>query len=441
MTLVVRREPDGLRRYVHIGTGNYNASTARIYEDLGLFTADEEIAADVADLFNYVTGFGRPQRFRKPLVAPFMMRSRLVEHIRGVRAAAADGKTARIRLKLNALVDPTIIEELYAASAAGAEIDIQARSICMLRPGVKGLSESIRVRSIVGRFLEHSRVYWFDAGDTTAVYLGSADLMPRNLDRRIEVLTPVENVRARAELAAILDSALADTTNSWSSAPTAPGSASRGRARKPHPPGRDDAPRAAPRPEGALVARGHPFAACRRGRRGMPAREGECGAPSLTPAARGPRGARAGGPTRREQRGSRATDAARTGWVRAPARSLPRGGGEDRSPPQPSPESNAPPTNSTLRSHCAGSRGRDRADPAESAAVEARTAGALFGSRGRSAGLREGLPCRPVGPRWLRRPGRAATRLAEDRSPSSRRARPRLRRRLPAAPVLAHAPS
>ncbi len=219
MTLVVRREPDGLRRYVHIGTGNYNASTARIYEDLGLFTADEEIAADVADLFNYVTGFGRPQRFRKLLVAPFMMRTRLVEHIREVAAAAADGKTARIRLKLNALVDPTIIEELYAASAAGAEIDIQARSICMLRPGVKGLSESIRVRSIVGRFLEHSRVYWFDAGDTTAVYLGSADLMPRNLDRRIEVLTPVENVRARAELTAILDSAFADTTNSWELGP------------------------------------------------------------------------------------------------------------------------------------------------------------------------------------------------------------------------------
>ena len=145
MTLVVRREPDGLRRYVHIGTGNYNASTARIYEDVGLFTADEEIAADVADLFNYVTGFGRPQRFRKILVAPFTMRARLVEHIRQVAEAAADGKTARIRLKLNSLVDPTLIEELYAASAAGAEIEIQARSICMLRPGVKGLSETIRV--------------------------------------------------------------------------------------------------------------------------------------------------------------------------------------------------------------------------------------------------------------------------------------------------------
>jgi len=215
MTLVVRREPDGLRRYVHIGTGNYNASTARIYEDLGLFTSDEEIAADVADLFNYVTGFGRPQRFRKILVAPFTMRARLVEHIRAVAEAAADGKTARIRLKLNSLVDPTLIEELYAASAAGAEIEIQARSICMLRPGVKGLSETIRVTSIVGRFLEHSRIYWFEAGEETSVYLGSADLMPRNLDRRIEVLTPVENVRTRGEIAAILESAYADTTNTW----------------------------------------------------------------------------------------------------------------------------------------------------------------------------------------------------------------------------------
>src|SRR6478735_7566261 len=162
MTLVVRREQGGLRRYVHIGTGNYNASTARVYEDVGLFTADEEISADVADLFNHVTGFGRPQRFRKLLVAPFTMRARLVEEIRRVATAAAEGIPTRIRLKLNALVDPTVVEELYAASAAGVPIEIQARSICMLRPGVKGLSETIRVTSIVDRFLEHSRVYWFD---------------------------------------------------------------------------------------------------------------------------------------------------------------------------------------------------------------------------------------------------------------------------------------
>ncbi len=219
MTLVVRREAGGLRRYVHVGTGNYNASTARLYEDVGLFTADEEISADVADLFNHVTGFGRPQRFRKLLVAPFAMRARLVDEIRRVSAAVAEGRPARIRLKLNALVDPTIIEELYAASAAGVPIEIMARSICMLRPGVKGLSETIRVTSIVGRFLEHSRIYSFEVDDEASVYMGSADLMPRNLDRRIEVLAPVENARARAEVGAILDSTFSDTTNTWELGP------------------------------------------------------------------------------------------------------------------------------------------------------------------------------------------------------------------------------
>ncbi len=215
MTLIVRREEEGLRRYVHIATGNYNASTARLYEDVGLFTADEDIAADVADLFNYVTGFGRPQRFRKLIVAPFTMRSRIVEEIRRVSTAAAEGQKTRIRLKTNALVDPTIVEELYAASAAGVPVEILARSICMLRPGVDGLSETIRVRSIVGRFLEHSRIYWFESEDGASVYFGSADLMPRNLDRRVEVLAPVDGGRARAEVNAILDSAFADTSNAW----------------------------------------------------------------------------------------------------------------------------------------------------------------------------------------------------------------------------------
>ncbi len=215
MTLVVRREADGLRRYVHIGTGNYNASTARLYEDLGIFTADEEIAADVADLFNHVTGFGRPQRFRRLLVAPFEMRERLVDEIRRVTTAAAAGTRGRIRLKLNSLVDPAIIDALYDASAAGVEIDICARSICMMRPGVPGLSSTVRVRSILGRFLEHSRIYWFEAGDETSVWIGSADLMQRNLDRRIEVLMPVDAGRSRQELGAILDSVFADNTNSW----------------------------------------------------------------------------------------------------------------------------------------------------------------------------------------------------------------------------------
>jgi polyphosphate kinase len=211
----VRREGDGLRRYVHIGTGNYHAATARLYEDIGIFTADEEITADVADLFNYITGFGRPRRFRKLLVAPFTLRSGLTERIRAVAATAASGETARIRLKVNNLADPKIVQELYAASQAGATVEILARSACTLRPGMVGISENIRVRSIVGRFLEHSRVYAFDAGDTSTMYLGSADLMPRNLDHRIEVLAPVESARVRQEVNAILDSAFADDTNTW----------------------------------------------------------------------------------------------------------------------------------------------------------------------------------------------------------------------------------
>ena len=215
MTLIVRREGDALRRYAHIGTGNYHAATARLYEDLGIFTADEEITADVADLFNYITGFGRPQKFRKLLVAPFTLRSGLVDEIRGVAAAAAEGRHARIRLKLNHLVDPKIVEELYAASRAGAKIDIVARSTCALRPGVDGLSDNIHVRSVVGRFLEHSRIYSFEAGERVATYIGSPDLMQRNLDHRIEVLIPVENARVRQEVHAVLDSALEDDTNAW----------------------------------------------------------------------------------------------------------------------------------------------------------------------------------------------------------------------------------
>jgi polyphosphate kinase len=216
MTLIVRREGDELRRYAHIGTGNYHAATARLYEDLGIFTADEDITADVADLFNYITGFGQPQKFRKLLVAPFTLRSGLVDEIRAVAAAASGGEHARIRLKLNHLVDPKIVSELYTASRAGAQIDIVARSTCALRPGVEGVSENIRVRSIVGRFLEHSRIYSFEAGDRVATYIGSPDLMQRNLDHRIEVLMPVDNARVRQEIHAVLDSALEDDTNAWS---------------------------------------------------------------------------------------------------------------------------------------------------------------------------------------------------------------------------------
>jgi polyphosphate kinase len=214
-TLVVRREGNELRRYVHLGTGNYNIITARTYEDYGLFTADPETAADVADLFNYLTGFSRPQAFRKLLVAPFDLREGLVKRIREVRDAAAEGHDARIRLKVNNLNDEALIDELYRASQAGVKIDIVARSICTLRPGVAGLSERIRVRSILGRFLEHSRVFIFDAGDRRTILLGSADLMTRNLDHRIELVAPVEDQKAQHELIRAFDVLLADNASAW----------------------------------------------------------------------------------------------------------------------------------------------------------------------------------------------------------------------------------
>jgi polyphosphate kinase len=214
-TLVVRREGEVLRRYVHVGTGNYHAMNARSYEDFGLFTADPEIAADVADLFNYLTGFGRPQRFRKLLVAPWTLRSRLIDEIRAVAEAAAAGKKGRIRIKVNALADQAIIEELYDASQAGAEIELVIRNICALRAGVPGLSENIRVRSVLGRFLEHSRVFIFEAGKATTHLLGSPDLMPRNLDHRVEVLAPVQDSRAQQRINASFDALLSDNAQAW----------------------------------------------------------------------------------------------------------------------------------------------------------------------------------------------------------------------------------
>jgi polyphosphate kinase len=215
MTLVVRREAGSLRRYVHLGTGNYHAATARVYEDFGLFTADEEIGADVADLFNYITGFGRPQRFRKLLVAPFDLRGRLIAEIRGVAQAAEAGKSASIRIKVNALTDEAVIAELYKASQAGAKVDIVARSISSLRPGVHGLSDTIRVRSVLGRFLEHSRLFVFQAGKKASYYLGSADLMPRNLDHRLEVVAPVEDPALQARLQNAFETLLADNSTAW----------------------------------------------------------------------------------------------------------------------------------------------------------------------------------------------------------------------------------
>jgi polyphosphate kinase len=213
--LVARREGERVREYVHIGTGNYNPTTARLYSDLGLFTADPEIGADVAEMFNYLTGYGRPAGYRKLVVSPATMRERFLERIATTAEARRAGEDARIALKMNALVDPSCIEALYEASQAGVRIDLNVRGICCLRPGVPGISENIRVVSIVGRFLEHSRIYAFWRGNEVEVLTGSADLMPRNLDSRVELVAPVEARPLREELLDVLDRCFADNSNAW----------------------------------------------------------------------------------------------------------------------------------------------------------------------------------------------------------------------------------
>jgi polyphosphate kinase len=213
--LVARREGDRVREYVHIGTGNYNPTTARLYTDLGLFTVDPEIGADVAEMFNFLTGYGRPAEYRKVLVSPTTMRERIVAEIRATVEAHRAGEEARIAMKMNSLADAACIDALYEASRAGVPIDINVRGICCLRPGVPGVSETVRVVSIVGRFLEHSRIYAFQRGDETRVLMGSADLMPRNLDSRVELVTPVEAPELRAELLDVLERSFADDVNSW----------------------------------------------------------------------------------------------------------------------------------------------------------------------------------------------------------------------------------
>jgi polyphosphate kinase len=208
--LVVRREGDGVRHYVHVGTGNYHPTTARLYTDFGLLTCDDAIGADVADMFNFLTGFARPRAYRRVLTAPNHMRKGILEEIE--RTIASGG---RIRMKMNALVDKACIEALYRASQAGVPVELNVRGICCLRPGVEGVSDNIRVVSIVGRFLEHSRIYAFERDGECRVYIGSADLMPRNLDTRVELLVPVAEDSLRADLLDTLDRSFADNTNSW----------------------------------------------------------------------------------------------------------------------------------------------------------------------------------------------------------------------------------
>ena len=189
--LIVRREGDGVRHYVHVGTGNYHPKTARLYTDFGLFTCDEEIGADVADMFNQLTGFARPGQARRVLLAPAHMRDGVIAEIDRTIEAKQSGQQVRIQMKMNSLVDKRCIRALYRASRAGVPVDLNIRGICCLRPGVPGVSENIRVHSIVDRFLEHSRIYRFERGDEETILIGSADLMPRNLDTRVELLAPV----------------------------------------------------------------------------------------------------------------------------------------------------------------------------------------------------------------------------------------------------------
>ena len=213
--LVVRREGAGVRHYVHIGTGNYHAKTARLYEDFGLFTCDGEIGADVAELFNSLTGAARTPEYRRVVIAPEHMRDWFIGEVERTIEARRAGQEARIALKMNALVDARCIRALYEASQAGVRVDLAVRGICCLRPGVPEISENIRVVSVVGRFLEHSRVFCFQRGDERELWLGSPDLMPRNLDTRVELLAPVTSAPLRAELEDTLVRYLADDTFGW----------------------------------------------------------------------------------------------------------------------------------------------------------------------------------------------------------------------------------
>ena len=215
LCLVVRDEGGHLKQYVHVGTGNYNPMTARIYEDMGLFTADPELAAEVGHLFNYITGFSRDKKYRCMIVAPHGMRDRMLAMIEREAALTTPDRPGRIIMKMNALSDDGIVNALYNASEQGVKVDLIVRSICTLRPGVKGLSKNISVRSILGRFLEHSRIFYFENGGDEQIYIGSADMMPRNLDWRVEALAVVKAPELREQLKLVLDLALSDNFSAW----------------------------------------------------------------------------------------------------------------------------------------------------------------------------------------------------------------------------------
>jgi polyphosphate kinase len=215
LAMVVRDEPDGIRRYTHIGTGNYNPKTARLYEDFGLLTAGDAIGEDVAHLFNNLSGFSRNAKYAELLVAPDSVRDGLVDQIHREIAHHQAGRPARIRLKANSVVDEGVIDALYLASQAGVPVQLLVRGICALRPGVPGLSETIEVRSILGRFLEHSRLFSFENGGEPVAWIGSADMMHRNLDRRVEALVRLPGEAQVEKIRSLMDLAFADDTSAW----------------------------------------------------------------------------------------------------------------------------------------------------------------------------------------------------------------------------------
>lgn len=205
ITLVVRREENGIRRYVHLATGNYNDSTAKLYTDCGIFTCDERFGEDATAVFNMLSGYSEPKRWNRLIVAPIWMKDRFVKMIEREAEHAKKGEEAHIAAKMNSLCDPEIIAALYYASSCGVRIDLLIRGICCLKVGIPGISENIHVRSIVGNFLEHSRIFYFRNGGSDEIYMGSADWMPRNLDRRVEIVFPVEDERIKEEIMHVLD--------------------------------------------------------------------------------------------------------------------------------------------------------------------------------------------------------------------------------------------
>jgi polyphosphate kinase len=215
IVLVVRKEKERLRSYVHIGTGNYNSKTSRLYTDIGLLSARPELGQDLVELFNYLTGFSKQQSFRKLLVAPVSLRKGMEQLIRREIEHAHQGRGGSIKAKMNSLVDPGIIALLYEASQAGVTIQLIIRGMCSLYPGLESMSDNISVVSIIGRFLEHSRIFWFNNGGEPEVFIGSADLMPRNLDRRVEAVAPIEEPDLRAQLEGLLERYLTDNRGAW----------------------------------------------------------------------------------------------------------------------------------------------------------------------------------------------------------------------------------